>query len=79
MLTSLQRRWEGRWNPRGPAQLLRAQESGRHALPLLTEAFARLSKAIDLVFVHDGLTDEAYDQNVRWSSLTGTATGTRRC
>ena len=25
------------------------------------------------------LTDEAYDQNVRWASPTGTATGTRRC
>jgi hypothetical protein len=41
--------------------VLREQGAPADALPLMTEAFARLGEATGLVFVHDGLTDEPYD------------------
>jgi hypothetical protein len=41
--------------------VMREQGAPADALPLVAEAFARLGEATGLVFVHGGLTDEAYD------------------
>lgn len=43
--------------------VMRSEGAPAAAGGLLTEAFARLSEATGLVFVHDGATDEAYDDD----------------
>jgi len=45
--------------------VMRQQGAPADALPLLTLAFTRLSAATGRVFVHDGLTDEGYEQTRR--------------